>query len=149
MLKIECRFEGIVSACLAGYNCRYNCENRYDPVLSYLAKIGKLFPLCPEMIMGLGLPREPIYLSQTAEIAIISRRYLIMNKDEDITSDFLIHLEVLYDESLKYLPKFAILKEESPSCGVHWYNNGECLLKGRGIFAEFLYRKGFCLIGVK
>ncbi|MGQ9706341.1 MAG: DUF523 domain-containing protein [bacterium] len=148
MLKTKCIFEGIISACLAGYKSRYNCENKYEPILSYIVREGRLLPLCPEMVAGLGLPRKPIYLSQPSKIAIISRRYLIMNKDEDITSNFLTNLEALYEERLRYLPKLAILKEGSPSCGVHWYNDGNGLKSGRGLFAEFLYSRRFRLIGV-
>jgi len=148
MLKTDSKFEGIVSACLAGYNCRYNCENKHNPILSFMTKVGKLLPLCPEMTMGLGLPREPIYLTQTAEIAIISRRFLTTTKGKDITSEFLTSLDALYEERLRHLPKLAILKDGSPTCGVNWYNNGKGLSRGRGIFAEFLYIRGFKLIGV-
>ena len=49
----------VVSACLLGFNCRYDGKSRPDEDLISCA-LRKLFvPICPEQLGGLSTPRVP------------------------------------------------------------------------------------------
>ena len=49
----------IVSACLAGYRCRYDGKTKPDPEIVELVKRGEAIPVCPELFGGLPCPRIP------------------------------------------------------------------------------------------
>lgn len=48
----------IVSACLAGINCRYDGESKPCQKVIQLVEQGKAIPVCPEQLGGLTTPRE-------------------------------------------------------------------------------------------
>lgn len=48
----------IVSLCMAGFNCRYNGLNKYNEIIAKLIDERRAFPLCPELLGGLPMPRE-------------------------------------------------------------------------------------------
>ena len=49
----------LVSACLLGYNCKYNGKNnKNNKVLEYI-KDKYVIPICPEVFGGLSTPRIP------------------------------------------------------------------------------------------
>ena len=53
----------VVSACLLGKPVRYNnnhCEEEW--IVNELSKFVDFYPLCPEVEMKLGVPREEIHL---------------------------------------------------------------------------------------
>ena len=50
-----------VSACLLGENVRYDGRHKLDPdMVDTLSQYFELVPVCPEVEMGLGVPREPM-----------------------------------------------------------------------------------------
>lgn len=49
----------LVSACLLGYNCKYNGKNNYNSKIVELLKEHEVIPVCPEMFGGLTCPRIP------------------------------------------------------------------------------------------
>ena len=55
----------LVSACLAGINCKYNGKNNYNKEIFQMVKNGEAIPICAEQLGGLTTPRIP------AEIKII------------------------------------------------------------------------------
>ena len=48
----------LVSACLAGINCRYDGKNTKIAEIERLVKDGKAIAICPEVIAGLNIPRD-------------------------------------------------------------------------------------------
>lgn len=48
-----------VSACLLGENCKYNGGNNYSEKLSAFLQGHEVVPVCPEVLGGLPVPREP------------------------------------------------------------------------------------------
>jgi uncharacterized protein YbgA (DUF1722 family)/uncharacterized protein YbbK (DUF523 family) len=50
----------IVSKCLGFDHCRYNGEMVDDPFVRRLREFVEFKPVCPEMEIGLGVPRDPI-----------------------------------------------------------------------------------------
>ena len=73
----------LVSACLAGINCKYSGGNNYNEKVFNLVKEGKAIPICPEQLGGLQTPRNP------AEIKIVDeKKYVIDEKNNNVTENF-------------------------------------------------------------
>ena len=103
-----------VSACLAGEPVRYDgAHKRDDYVANTLAALFDLVPICPEVGIGMPVPRPPIHLVKT-DLGI---RALGV---DDPTLDMTDALNDYYEEILPLLHGISgyILKSESPSCGM-------------------------------
>ena len=48
-----------VSACLAGRACRYDGKANTVQALKAMVERGEAVPICPEVLGGLGIPRDP------------------------------------------------------------------------------------------
>ncbi len=53
----------LVSACLLGRRCRYDGGHKRDDRVVALAKRQKLFPMCPDELAGMPVPRQPSEIS--------------------------------------------------------------------------------------
>ena len=69
----------IVSACLAGINCRWDGEARPCQRVVDLVKQGKAIPVCPEQLGGLTTPRNS---AEQKENKVFTKT------GEDVTSQF-------------------------------------------------------------
>ena len=130
----------LVSACLLGINCKYNGKNnKNEKVLSYL-KDKQVIPVCPEILGGLTTPRLK---------AEQSGNKVIMEDGTDVTENFKKGaLEVLYLAKL-FDVKVALLKANSPSCGVNKVYDGTFshnLINGNGVCTEILKEIGVKVI---
>ena len=134
----------LVSACLAGINCKYNGGNNYNEKVFNLVKEGKAIPVCPEQLGGLTTPREP------SEIKIIdNKRYVINSEKIDVTKEFEKGAEEVVALAKKLDIKKAILQTRSPSCGkgkIYSGNFDRNLVDGNGILAGMLLRNGIEVI---
>lgn len=55
-----------ISACLLGHHVRYDGRQKREPALAeLLARVVEFVPVCPEVELGMGVPREPIELTRT------------------------------------------------------------------------------------
>src|SRR5258705_4669613 len=55
-----------ISRCLLGEEVRYDGGHKRDPyIVDVLGKVFEWVPVCPEVEIGLGTPRESIQLVQT------------------------------------------------------------------------------------
>lgn len=126
----------IVSACLAGIDCKYDGENNENEKILNLVREGKAVLVCPEQMGGLSTPRV------ASEVVIDNGKTKVMSKDgRDVTKNFFKGAE----ETLKIAKmmgiKKAILKARSPSCGYGQTYDGtfsRTLTKANGITAELL-----------
>ena len=50
----------LVSACLLGKNCKYNGSNNYSAKVAEFIKDYDVILICPEVMAGLSIPREPL-----------------------------------------------------------------------------------------
>ncbi|MFQ6673874.1 MAG: DUF523 domain-containing protein [Fidelibacterota bacterium] len=57
----------MVSRCLELAACRYNGQAIRAPIIRELEPFVELEPVCPEVEIGLGVPRDPIQLVQDGE----------------------------------------------------------------------------------
>ncbi|HEB85648.1 MAG TPA: DUF523 domain-containing protein [Gammaproteobacteria bacterium] len=102
-----------VSACLLGERVRYDGAQKRYPLIMKLAHEFELLPFCPEVAIGLGVPRAPVQLVTTSA-GIRSRG--VTDPSHDI-SDRLQAYAQLQCEILKSCAGL-IFKSRSPSCGL-------------------------------
>ena len=130
----------LISACLVGDNVKYNGGNNQNPLIEKLLEKYELVPMCPEVEGGLSIPRLPS--EQKGELVINS-------ENEDVSEFFYRGAELVYNICLFLKIKIAILKERSPSCGVHHIYDGTFSHKeinGMGYTAEYLSKKGITVL---
>ena len=133
----------MVSACLAGKNCKYNGgNNRNEKVLQLMAE-NEVITVCPEQMGGLPTPRVP------AEI----RDGVVTAKDGRIVdAEFRAGAAKCLETAVKEQPDLIILQSRSPSCGVKERYDGSFsgkLTKGAGVTAQQLMENGFRVIDVE
>ena len=132
-----------VSACLLGHNCKYNGGNNYCEKVVNLKNYYKIITICPESFGGLPIPRMP------SEI----RNGKVYSKEGVDVTDYFIKgtnktIEIIEKENIKY----AILKANSPSCGVKHIYDGTFTgtkIEGMGVCAKVLKEKGLTLFDEK
>ena len=129
-----------VSSCLLGEEVRHDGGHKRDRfVTDQLACFVDYVPTCPEMAIGLGLPRETIRLEQQEDGSL---RLVAPRSGKDHT-EAMNHwaaakaVEIQAQELSGY-----IFKKDSPSCGLHrvkTYKAGHPARRdGRGLFAAAL-----------
>jgi len=137
----------IVSACLLGFNCRYDGESRPDEDLLSSA-LRKLFvPVCPEQLGGLPTPRAPSGIIGGDGLDVLEGKSRIIDTSgRDVTDSFLRGAnEVMRIVELLEIST-AIMKEKSPSCGVcHIKRNGSNV-RGTGVTSALLTKSGIRVI---
>jgi len=107
-----------ISGCLLGQAVRYNKGNTHDKwITNELSKYVDFYPICPEVEMGLGTPREEIHLYYTEQD----------KKEIKLRSKFTRkELTSLANETYEKMNKKSdeaqidgyILMKKSPSCGL-------------------------------
>ncbi len=102
----------VVSKCLGFAACRYNGLGVSSDVVNALMPHVDFVPVCAEMEIGLGVPREPIRVAQGPG----GLRLLQPSTGADVT-DRMKRFAASYLDSLAIVDGF-ILKSRSPSCGV-------------------------------
>ncbi len=134
-----------LSACLFGCTCRYDGSHKLLPILHYLIARGHSFLLfCPEEFGGLNSPRDPFDLPSQDYDAILNRTHRIRtHAGDDITEQVVHGVMVTYELIRNFQPDIVLLKERSPSCGVHQtYMNGK-LENQPGLLTWLLKKHGF------
>jgi uncharacterized protein YbbK (DUF523 family) len=127
----------IVSACLAGINCRYNGTSKPNSYIIELVKNGQAIPVCPEQLGGLPTPRTPA--EQQLDRSVVTK------DGKDVTEAFKRGAQEVLDLAQRVNCDEAILKAYSPSCGCGEVYDGSFsgkLVKGYGILAELLMKNG-------
>ena len=106
-----------VSACLLGHQVRYDgAHKKEDWLLEILSPYAELVPVCPEMEMGLGVPRDIIGLVKNSKLSTGELRLIVHRTGADLTS----RAHASANNLIAVLGDFhgAILKKNSPSCGL-------------------------------
>ena len=102
----------VVSKCLEFAACRYNGQTIRAPLVSALAKFAELRAVCPEVEIGLGMPRDPIRI-----VSIGGDDRLIQPTTGRDVTDAIRAFGGTYLSQLGAVDGF-ILKGRSPSCGL-------------------------------
>jgi len=127
----------MVSACLLGVHAKYDGSdtNKNDLLMKY-SHLGQYLPFCPEQLGGLTTPRPPVEIIKTKAINDLG---------EDVNAQFAKGAEQSLYLTEIFPVKAAILKERSPSCGVHKIYDGSfshVIREGQGVTAAILRAKG-------
>ncbi|MGQ9622227.1 MAG: YbgA family protein [Candidatus Caldatribacteriaceae bacterium] len=129
----------VVSRCLGFAPCRYDGTTIGGTIVEILRDYVDVIPVCPEVAIGLGVPRPPIRI-----VLVGGKKHLLQESTgidltermEKFALDFLLSL---HDVS------GFILKAKSPSCGFRDVNlhapNGRVLTKGHGFFVEAVLKR--------
>ena len=143
----------LVSQCLTGANCRYNGKAKPNQeVIDFLATlaIGRDYLLiCPESFAKLPIPRAPGEIIGGSAEAVWQGTARVENQaGEDYTPAFLRGAELACLLAQASGANAALLKENSPSCGVHRVHEGSfsgATVPGQGVAALALAKLGITL----
>jgi uncharacterized protein YbbK (DUF523 family) len=133
----------IVSACLAGDNCKYSGGNNFNQKMMDFLKNHEMVKVCPEVLGGLPTPRP------SAEI--VNGR--VMNtQGADITREFELGAQKAFQIVQKENPDLIILQSRSPSCGTRQIYDGTFSgrkIPGHGLFAALCIKAGYRVLDIE
>ena len=132
----------LVSACLAGENCKYNGGNNRNEKVLRLMEGNEVIRVCPETMGGLPIPRVP---SEICNGIVKAKDGRIV--DAEYRAGAAGCLEIARREK----PDLIILQSRSPSCGVNEIYDGTFSgnkIEGMGIFASLMAENGFRVLDV-
>lgn len=129
-----------ISSCLLGREVRWDGGHKRDAFLTgLLAPFVEWVPVCPEVEVGLGIPREPVHLvREEGGLRMVAER-----SGRDLTAAMEHFARGRVAELAKLDLSGYVLKKDSPSCGMERVKvrpaaGGPPRRDGRGLFAEAL-----------
>lgn len=132
----------IVSACLAGFHCRFDCASKEREHIRVMVEKGEAIAVCPEQMGGLPTPRIP---AEQIGTKVISKA------GDDVTAAYELGAQEALKMALLTGATEAHLKSRSPMCGPDKIYDGTftgTLIEGDGIFAKLLKEKKIKVISV-
>ena len=133
----------MVSACLAGENCKYNGGNNRNEKILQLTADNEVLTVCPEEMGGLPTPRVPSEIKDG----------LVTAKDGRIVdTEFRAGAARCLEIAGRWQPDLVVLQSRSPSCGVKQRYDGTFsgrLVHGAGVTAQLLMENGFRCLDVE
>lgn len=126
-----------VSQCLLGEQVRFDGGHKRSRYLTdVLSSFIEFRPVCPEVAIGLGIPRKPIRLMVIGDD---TRVVGVANHDLDVTDALVAQAEL----AAAQMPDICgyVFMQNSPSCGVYgmkrYRTNGYTMdAQGRGAYAK-------------
>lgn len=130
-----------VSSCLLGMEVRFDGgHKRSDFVAESLARFVEFVPVCPEVEVGMPIPRPTVRLERHGDgIRLVDPKHGVD------------HTEAMQRWAERRVEEIAaadlcgyVLKKDSPSCGmerVRVYGRGAATRDGRGLFAQVLMER--------
>lgn len=142
----------LVSACLAGYKCRYDGGAKPNRDVVGLAAEGLALPLCAELMGGLPIPRSPAEIvGGDGEDVLDGHARVITRDGEDVTDAFVRGANAAASLAEQMGCPAAMLQERSPSCGLRTIYDGTHtgkLKQGCGVLAAALRRRGIAVVAM-
>ena len=121
----------LVSACLLGVACRYDGQSKP----AHIDKNQPLWPVCPEVMAGLGVPRPAIERSSDGTIRVLE-------SGKDVRPALEKACRSIVDRAVEQGVSHAVLKDGSPSCGsTRLWSNGK-RVSGQGLLTDHLRAAG-------
>ncbi len=127
-----------LSSCLLGERVRYDGEHKRASWLEAMAPQVEWVPVCPEVELGMGVPREPVRLERSSR----GTRMVTVRTRVDYTAAMRAWAAPRIEALVRAGICGYVLKKDSPSCGLGSAKvfEGDMTLRadGRGLFAEAL-----------
>ena len=125
-----------VSSCLLGQKVRFDANHKeHRFITNELSKKFSFLPICPEMAIGLGVPRTPIHLAGDESNP---RAVNVRDNNIDVTEQ-LVEFGKKQARQLNHISGY-IFKKGSPSCGlfnVKIYKTPDHVVHtGTGLYAQ-------------
>ncbi|HVR98627.1 MAG TPA: DUF523 and DUF1722 domain-containing protein [Thermoanaerobaculia bacterium] len=133
-----------ISSCLLGQEVRYNGGHKRDSFLTdVFGRYVEWVPVCPEVEVGLGVPRPPIHLERIGFGDGV--RLIMPSTGMDLTEAMTSYAERRAGALAGLGLCGYVLKKDSPSCGMErvkvYREDGMAARDGRGTFAGVLIRR--------
>lgn len=131
-----------VSACLLGINYKYNGGNNYSEKLVKLLEKHEVIPICPEVLGGLPIPRDP---------SEIVNGEVLTDKGKSVDKEFRNGAKKALEIVKESGAELVVLQSRSPSCGLGKIYDGSFtgrLVDGDGVFVKLLKDEGIKAIDV-
>ncbi len=140
--RSQSRIKVGVSSCLLGEPVRWDGNHKRDrTVKNQLGRIFEWVPTCPEVEIGMGVPREAVRLMGNLK----SPRLVGTESATDWTARMTRYARKRSRELAKLGVCGYIFKSRSPSCGVVGIpvsaQNGTTTAQGRGLLADLFIRQ--------
>ncbi len=136
-----------VSACLLGYNYKYDGKNNLHSGFFQLLKNYKILPICPEVAGGLPIPRPPAEIKAGDGFDVLAgKAEVVNNKGLVVTDRYIEGAKKCLNKFKKNNISFVILKSKSPACGVRQIYDGRFksnLKKGKGVATALFIKYGY------
>ncbi|HCE1970489.1 DUF523 domain-containing protein [Vibrio parahaemolyticus] len=138
----------LVSSCLVGNQVRYNasCLSIPEPDLHWLRSNLELVVFCPEVSAGLPTPRAPAEIIAGKGVDVLKGFSKVVGNDGiDVTTQFVAGAKNALELCLRLQIKYAVLAENSPSCGSSNIYDGTfsgTKVNGSGVTATLLESSG-------
>ena len=134
----------LVSACLAGIPCNHNSQSTPNEKVISLIKEGLAFPVCPEILGGLTIPRSRARIVEGGGDTLLEKgnRAVLTVDGQDVTRQFLRGADLTLKLLRLLETDTVIFKQGSPSCGCGRIGNGSQAVKGDGITTTLFKKEG-------
>ena len=143
----------LVSACLIGVNCNFEGKNWLNPKVFEEFTKGGLFPVCPEVLGGLPIPRVPAEIQGGDGADVLGGKAKVVNvQGVDVTCEFMKGASEILRIAQTIGIKEALLTEKSPSCGCGVIFEGSFsnkFIAGDGVAAALLKKNGVKVTSIK
>jgi uncharacterized protein YbbK (DUF523 family) len=138
----------LISACLLGHKVRFDgkvMEPGHTLIQAWQDE-GRLVAFCPEVAGGLAVPRPAAEIQGGDGRAVLSQQATVETKTgKDVSNHFLSGAQQALVQCRSHGIRLAILKENSPSCGVHNIHDGSFSgrhINGSGVTTMLLKQAG-------
>lgn len=127
-----------ISGCLLGQAVRFDGAHKWDACINEtLSRYFEFVPFCPEVAIGLGVPRQPIGLVSGRDGVRVRG---VSDPGLDVT-DALATYARRVSSQLSGIGGY-IFKRASPSCGMEevdvYGEDGQIVAQGKGLYAKVL-----------
>lgn len=141
----------LISACLAGFNVRYDGGNAQNDLAVKLVALGQAVTVCPEIMSGFATPRVPAEIRGGNGQDVLKHRARVVNRTgQDVTAEYLLGARLVLKVAQQNHVTVAFLKQKSPACGTHLIYDGSFTGKkvaGQGVTAALLAQHGIKVFG--
>ena len=139
-----------ISACLGGVLCRYDGQHQAVAQLVQLVQTGQAVMVCPEVLGGLPIPREPAEIVGGDGYAVWAQKAKVMTATgEDVSQQFMAGAKLAYQKLRELGVTQLILKEKSPSGGSRVIYDGNfsgVKKEGVGVASAYFQQQGMTVL---